>query len=136
LKTRSVTDARCAIPVAVMLRHSIIAIAAARQTSEGQQTKTELMYRYLTGPQFRHRVGAVVERFIEMQSDLARERRVAMKQFAKREGQIQNVIGTMAGMVGDLQGIAGKAVQEIEALAMPLLENCAAAGDEDGAMAA
>jgi hypothetical protein len=64
-----VTDARCAIPVAVMLHHSILAIAAARQASEGQQTKTELMYRYLTGPQFRHRVSAVVERFIEMQSD-------------------------------------------------------------------
>jgi hypothetical protein len=70
-----------------MLRQSILAIASDRQASEGQQTKTELMYRYLTGPQFCHRVSAVVERFIEMQSDLAKERRVAMKQFAKREGQ-------------------------------------------------
>jgi len=120
----------------MMLRHSLIAVAAARQASEGQQTKTELMYRYLTGPQFRHRVSAVVERFIEMQSDLARERRVAMKQFAKREGQIQNVIGAMAGMVGDLQGIAGKAVEEIEALTIPLLESCSGAGDDDDAMAA
>jgi Uncharacterized protein conserved in bacteria (DUF2130) len=58
------------------------------------------MYRYLTGPQFRHRVSAVVERFIQMQADLARERRVAMKQFAKREGQIKMVIGAMARMVG------------------------------------
>ena len=131
-----VTDARCAIPVAAMLRYSIIAIAAARQASEGQQTKTELMYRYLTGPQFRHRVSAVVERFIEMQSDLARERRVALKQFAKRDGQIQSVIAAMAGMVGDLQGIAGKAVEEIEALAMPLLENRSAEGDDDNAIAA
>jgi hypothetical protein len=131
-----VTDARCAIPVAVMLRHSLIAIAAARQASEGQQTKTELMYRYLTGPQFRHRVSAVVERFIEMQSDLAKERRVAMKQFAKRDGQIQSVINAMAGMFGDLQGIAGKAIEEIEALAMPLLENRSTEGDDDNAMAA
>jgi hypothetical protein len=120
----------------MMLRHSLTAVAAARQAGEGQQTKMELMYRYLTGPQFRHRVEAVVERFIEMQSDLARERRVAMKQFAKREGQIQGVIGTMAGMVGDLQGIAGKAVEEIEALTMPLLESRSADADDDSAMAA
>ncbi len=117
-----ITDSRCAMPVAVMLRHSLINVAAARKTSEGQQTKMELIYQYLTGPQFRHRVGAVVERFVEMQVDLERERRTATKQFAKRDQQIRGVIDAMAGMVGDLHGIAGKAIEEIEALAMPLLE--------------
>jgi len=94
------------------------------------------MYRYLTGPQFRHRVGAVVERFIEMQADLCRERRVAIKQFAKRDQQISGVIDAMAGMVGDLQGIAGKAIDEIEALTMPLLENGSAEESHDDALAA
>jgi hypothetical protein len=131
-----VTDTRCVIPVAAMLRHSLIHIAAARQASEGQQTKMELMYRYLTGPHFRHRVAAVVERFIEMQSDLERERRAAMKQFAKRDHQIRGVIDSMAGMVGDLQGIAGKAVEEIEALTMPLLENRSVENDDDNPIAA
>jgi hypothetical protein len=121
-----VTESRCAIPVAEVLRHSLISIASARQASEGQQTKMELMYRYLTGAQFRHRVSAVVERFMEMQSDLERERRSTMKQWAKREQQMRGVIDSMAGMVGDLQGIAGKAIQEIEIVAMPLLE----AGEE------
>jgi hypothetical protein len=124
-----VTDARCALPVALMLRQSLINIAAARQASEGQQTKMELVYRYLTGPRFRHRVGAVVERFVEMQLDLERERRSATKQFAKRDQQIRSVIEAMAGMVGDMQGIAGKAVEEIEALTMPLLDGRSAGGD-------
>jgi hypothetical protein len=131
-----VTDPRCAIPVAVMLRQSLINVAAARQASEGQQTKMELMYQYLTGPQFRHRVGAVVERFVEMQSDLERERRSATKQFAKRDQQIRGVIDALAGMVGDLQGIAGKAIEEIEALAVPLLESGRADSDDDGSLAA
>jgi hypothetical protein len=30
----------------------------------------EMIYRYLTGPRFRHRIEAVVERFTEMQADL------------------------------------------------------------------
>jgi hypothetical protein len=131
-----VTDARCAIPVAVMLRHSLISIAAARKASEGQQTKMELMYQYLTGPGFRHRVGAVVERFVEMQSDLERERRSTMKQWAKRDQQMRGVVDAMAGMVGDLQGIAGKAIEEIEVLTMPLLENGHADNNDDGSIAA
>lgn len=131
-----VTDAKCAIPVAVALRQSLITIAAARQTSEGQQTKMELMYLYLTGPQFRHRIGAVVERFVEMQSDLERERRSTMRQWAKRDQQIRGVIDAMAGMVGDLQGIAGKAIEEIESIAMPLLENPRPDNDDKDTLAA
>jgi hypothetical protein len=42
----------------------------------------------------------------------------------------------MAGMVGDLQGIAGKAVEEIEALTMPLLENRPTEVDDDSSMTA
>jgi hypothetical protein len=71
-----------------------------------------------------------------MQSDLERERRAAMKQFAKRDHQIRGVIDSMAGMVGDLQGIAGKAVEEIEALTMPLLENRSVENDDDNPIAA
>jgi hypothetical protein len=67
-----VTGARCGIPVAIALRQSLINISAARQASDGQQTKMELVYQYLTGPRFRHRIEAIVEKFIEMQSDLER----------------------------------------------------------------
>lgn len=131
-----VADPRCAIPVAMMLRQSLINIAAARQASEGQQTKMELVYQYLTGPRFRHRIEAVVEKFIEMQSDLERERRSTIKQWAKRDQQIRGVIEATVGMVGDLQGIAGKAIEEIEALSMPLLESRPADTDDEGSLAA
>jgi hypothetical protein len=40
----------------------------------------------------------------------------------KREAQIQGVIESTVGMYGDLQGIAGRALQEIEGLEVPLLE--------------
>lgn len=39
-----------------------------------------------------------------------------MKQWAKREEQIERVMGATVGMYGDLQGIAGKSLQEIEGL--------------------
>ncbi len=116
-----VTHPRAALPVAVILRQSLLDISIARQASEGQQTKTEMIYQYLTGPRFRHRVEAIVEAFTTMQEDLDKERKVIMKQWAKRESQIERVMGATVGMYGDLQGIAGKSLQEIEGLDLKAL---------------
>lgn len=123
-----VASPRAAIPVATVLRHTLLQVTMARQVSEGQQTKTEMIYQYLTGPRFRHRVEAIVEAFSTMQEDLDKERKAIMKQWAKREAQIERVMGTTVGMYGDLQGIAGKSLQEIkglefEGLELPMIES-------------
>jgi hypothetical protein len=111
-----VTHPRAALPVATVLRNTLLQVNMARQVSEGQQTKTEMVYQYLTGPRFRQRVEAIVEAFSCMQEDLDKERKVIMKQWAKREEQIERVMCSTVGMYGDLQGIAGKSLQEIEGL--------------------
>ncbi|NGX94590.1 MAG: DUF2130 domain-containing protein [Candidatus Afipia apatlaquensis] len=64
-----VAEPRFAIPLAIALRESLINLAGSRQVQEGQQTKMELVYKYLTGPQFRHRIDAIVERFTDMRDD-------------------------------------------------------------------
>ena len=46
-----------------------------------------------------------------------------MKQWAKREEQTERVLQATVGMYGDLQGIAGKTLQEIEGLEMRALES-------------
>ena len=117
-----VTHPRAAFPVAMILRQSLIEIALARQTSAGQQTKTEMVYQYLTGPRFRQRVQAIVEAFSSMQEDLDKEKKVITKQWAKREEQISRVMQSTVGMYGDLQGIAGKTLQEMEGLSLHALE--------------
>lgn len=75
-----------------------------------------MIYEYLTGPRFRQRVEAIVESFSCMQEDLDRERKAIMKQWAKRQEQIERVMGATVGMYGDMQGIAGKSLREIEGL--------------------
>jgi hypothetical protein len=111
-----VAHPKVALPVAVALRQTLIEIAGARQASEGQQTKMEMVYQYLTGPRFRHRIQAIVEAFSSMREDLDRERKAITKQWSKREEQIDRVMQATVGMYGDLQGIAGKTLQEIEGL--------------------
>ena len=84
-----VTHPRAALPVALILRHSLLELALVRQSSEGLQTKTEMVYQYLDWPRFRQPgVEAIVEAFSTMQDDLDKERKVIMKQWAKREEQI------------------------------------------------
>jgi len=111
-----VADPKVAVPVALSLRQSLIEISAARQASQGQQTKMEMVYGYLTGPRFRQRVQALVEAFSSMKEDLDREKKTITRQWAKREEQIDRVMQATVGMYGDLQGIAGKTLQEIEGL--------------------
>lgn len=118
-----VTAPQYYIPLAIALRQTLIEISNTKIAGEGQQTKMELVYEYLTGPRFRHRIEAIVEKFSEMQTDLNRERKSMTRLWAKREAQIQGVIESTVGMYGDLQGIAGQAIQEIEGLDLPLLES-------------
>jgi hypothetical protein len=117
-----VAHPRCAIPVAVAMRHSLIEIAGTRNAQLGQQTKMELVYQYLTGPRFKQRLEGIIEKFDELRDDLDKERKFMNRVWAKREGQIQGVVDSMTGMWGDLQGIAGKALPEIASLDAPLLE--------------
>ncbi|MCW5783799.1 MAG: DUF2130 domain-containing protein [Nitrospirales bacterium] len=117
-----VTHPKVALPLAVAMRNTLMEVAGARQASEGQQTKMEMVYQYLMGPRFRQRVQAIVEGFSSMKEDLDKERKVIMKQWAKREEQIDRVMMATVGMYGDLQGIAGKTLQEIEGLELQALD--------------
>lgn len=116
-----ISHPKVSLALATMIRQTLIEVNSARQVSEGQQTKTELIYQYLTGPRFRQRVEAIVESFTTMKNDLDTEKKVITKQWAKREEQIERVMQGTVGMYGDLQGIAGKTLQEIEGLELPTL---------------
>ena len=117
-----VTHPRCALPVAIAVRQSVIDVNSSRLVQQGQKTKVDQIYEYLTGVRFRQRVEALVEKFNDMNDDLDKERKFTSRQWARREMQIVAVIESTAGMVGDLQGIAGKAMPEISLLDVPELD--------------
>jgi hypothetical protein len=118
-----VVHPRAVLPMAMSLRHMLIEVHCARQAGEGQQTKVEMIYHYLTGPRFRLRVQAIVEAFSSMNEDLAKERKAIQRQWAKREEQINRVMEATLGMYGELQGIAGKSLQEIEGFDIIAIES-------------
>lgn len=117
-----ITSPACAVPVALALRQALLDLATARQTGDNQLTKMDLVYRYLTGPRFTHRVQAIVEKFQDMSEDLDKEMATTKRLWAKRRAQIDAVIEATAGMYGDLQGIATGALPEIPGLDVKMLD--------------
>jgi hypothetical protein len=105
-----VCSLQTAIPLALALRAVLLAAHNVKQTQAGMATKAESVYAYVTGPQFKHRVEALVEAFTTMQEDLTSEKKATQRQWSKREVQIERVLTSTSGMFGDLQGIAGKAL--------------------------
>jgi len=115
-----VSSLGCILPVANALRVSVIELAGVRRSSEGQETKAQLIYAYLTGPRFKHRIECIAEKFTELRGDLDRERKWMNKQWAKRDTELLAVLEATSGMYGDLQGIAGQNLTEIAALEGPM----------------
>jgi hypothetical protein len=104
------------LALAAVLREWLANVARTKMAVEGKDEKLELLFSYLTGPQFRQRVEAILETFKAMKEDLDDEKRTTARRWAKREKHIDKVIGNTAGMYGDLQGLVGTSLQTIPAL--------------------
>jgi hypothetical protein len=117
-----VTSPGFVVPLAVALRQSLVDLADARIAGEGQQTKMELVYQYLMGTGFKQRVQALVEQFTEMQDSLRKEQKWVTSKWAEREMQLELILKATAGMYGDLRGIAGRSLPQVEGLTLPALE--------------
>lgn len=111
-----VCDQKSIVGVATVLRMYLIRSAAIKQTTVGKNEKMEVLYSYLTGSEFRHKMEAIVEAFVSMKSDLEKEKRVMMRIWAKREKEIEQIVANTASMHGDFQGLLGSSIQSIPAL--------------------
>ena len=116
-----VTGFACAATLASVLRVQLQQIAQARQSAATKEEKLELLYRYLSGVEFRQRVEAVVDAFAKMRDELDQERRAAERQWARRAKQIEAVTFNISGMYGDLQGLV-PALPALRLLELPAAE--------------
>ena len=106
----------CARSAALALRRVLTESAQARLAADGQHGKMELVYNYLNSHEFRNRVRGLVEPYIELQADLESERRAFNRHWNKRQKQLDRAITSATGLYGDLQGIIGSGLQEIEGI--------------------
>ena len=112
----------CARSVATVLRRILLETALARIASAGQECKKEQVYNYLSGPEFRNRIRGLVEPYIEMQADLEAEKRAFNTRWNKRQKQLDRALASTTGLYGDLQGIIGNGLKEIEGMDLLAIE--------------
>jgi len=110
-----IADRASLLGLAFALRNTLTQVAFTKLAAEGKDEKVELLFRYLTGPEFRQRVEAMIETFITMKQELDKEKRTTIARWGKQEKQIERVIAITAGMHGDLKGL-GVPMQSIPAL--------------------
>jgi hypothetical protein len=108
---------RYALMLATFLREVLIKVFIANRNAKGKDTKTELIYNYLTGSEFSNRIRYIIESYNEMAKQLDTEKKRTQKRWAAQEKIIQKVNNSLYGMSGDLEGIAGK-----EIIALPTLD--------------
>jgi len=116
-----VTTRPCLLGLASALRAGLIEVASAKRALDGRQGKMEILYHYLSGPECRHRVEGIVEAFATLRDDLEAEKRATQKLWAKREKQLERAVANTAGFYGDLSGIIGASLPQIEKLEFPAL---------------
>ena len=111
-----VTNFTLAVNLSEALRTGLIRVSQVNLSAVGKNEKMEVLYNYLSGPEFRQQVEAIVDSFKSMKEDLDQEKRAITKSWAKRERQIERVITNTASMYGDLQGIIGASLPQIKLL--------------------
>lgn len=116
-----VTSYDYCIPLTEVLRMGLFELAVAKSTSIHKDEKLEALFSYLTKDSFRNRFESQVESIIMLKSDLEAEQRSTVRLWKKREIQIKRLMGSVATMYGELQGILGQSLPSIPSLDSGLL---------------
>lgn len=111
-----VASPKLAVPLAILLRKSLLDVAKQKKIKENQQTKAEDLYAYVTSHDFQHQVEAMIEIYRDMQTQIQKERVAYERSWKLREQQVNHLLSGVAGMYGSMQGIAGQALPSIKQL--------------------
>jgi hypothetical protein len=117
-----VTSYKFVLPLTMALRHNLIQIAQTKAANEGKDEKMDVLFKYLSGPQFKNRVENIVTAFTSMKEELDKEKRAMQRIWSRREVEIDRVIMNTSGLYGDMQGIVGSSIGKIESLELDFEE--------------
>lgn len=118
-----VGDYDSVLGLAYALRARILEVSSLKTSLDGRKEKSDILYDYISGIEFKQRIEAIVEAFRAMQHDIETEKRWFTSKWAKEEKNIRKIIDHTMGMHGDLQSIVGKTLESIEGLPTLLPES-------------
>lgn len=111
-----VASRKAIVNLASALRFDLIHVNHERLMNIGKNEKMEVLYEYLTGTEFRHRVESIAEAFTNLQADIEKEKRFFTIKWARQEKELRKIVDSTHGMYGELQAVSGRALQPIKQL--------------------
>ncbi len=114
-----IASPKLAVPLAALLRKSLLDAAKQKKIASAQQTKAEELYGFVTSHEFQHQMESMIETYQDMQREIQKERVSFERSWKLREMQVQKLLTGVAGLYGSMQGIAGPALSPIRSLELP-----------------
>ncbi len=105
-----------AVGLARTLRQLVVETALAKASGVDRDGKSNRVYAYVTGQEFRQRVGAIFDAYVALRKEIETEKRTHKTRWARQEGNLELLLDGAGRLYGDLQGIVGKSMPEIEGL--------------------
>ncbi len=106
-------------PLAKLLRQNLYDVAKGKAITLNKQGKAEELYDFVTGQEFIQQVERMVEIYLEMRSQITKERVLSEKLWKQREMQVDGLLKGISGMYGGMQLIAGTALPQVKSLEAP-----------------
>ncbi len=106
----------CITGIAYSLRNQLLELHTTKSMMDGQNGKMDLLYKYISSTEFKHRVEAIMETFSNMKDEIEKEKNFFAKKWAREEKYLRNVLDNTLGMHGDLQGIMGRSIAELKGM--------------------
>ena len=106
-------------PLATLLRKNLYDIAKEKSVQLNKQSKAEELYDFATSHEFVQQVEQMIDIYLEMQSQISKERASSERLWKQREMQVNRLLTGVTGIYGSIHGIAGTALPEIKNLELP-----------------
>ena len=105
--------------LSLLLRETIIRINSVKSSQVNKGEKMQMLYEYLTSPEFRLTFEGIVDGFKSLQDSYNDERLKMQKIWKEREKQLEKVLLNAAGFYGSIKGIASESLPPIKMLEAP-----------------
>lgn len=105
--------------LSLVLRHGLIQVHHVTVTQHDKGSKMELLYNYLTSPEFKGQFEAIIEGFKSLQDSYHDEKLKMQKIWKEREKQLEKILTNAVNFYGSLKGIAGASIPHIKMLEEP-----------------
>jgi len=94
------------VPLVHVLRQILVKLRSAKIAEENKGDKMEMMYKFVTSPEFSQRMKAISDGFMNMKIELEREKTAMNKIWSRREKQINMILDNTTSLTGSIEGIS------------------------------